>query len=186
MFIDEFGTKVDVTSTSSKLTTQSQWVRTLTSNVAINSGTTFNIFQTVNGLTEANKSATGTATHDPYTITDSATAGRIIVPWAGVNMDHIIRVNGSFVNGGTEILRCELYRATDGVVLGTKQVGRNNDNSTWSIEFATFTRSATDAFVTQGFGLRIVSASGNANVALASGSTLGVLVLTSYETPRNI
>lgn len=183
---DSFGSPVTALTTSSYLTTQSSWSKQLPANIAINTGTTFNIIQTTNGLAEANKSATATTTHDPYSITDSATLGKIVLPWAGVNLTHVIRVNGAFVNGGTEILRLELRRVADNFVLGTKQVGRNNDNSTWSVEFLTFTRSATDPFVTGGFYLAIVSASGNANVALASGSTLGLLVTTHYEQPRAI
>jgi hypothetical protein len=171
---------VPAVSTNTKLFTRSQWTRTLTANLNINDNQVLNLFNGTSALRETDKVAAGTDAYDAYVIASN----KITIPWAGVVLHHLIRVNLTFVVGGSETLTLSLRRATDNSVIGAPVIlQRLNDAANNQVIFSTYTSSAADPFVTGGFYIQVANDS-NTNVALANGTQIGVYINTTYASPR--
>jgi hypothetical protein len=132
-------------------------------------------------LSEADVVMAGTDSYDAYTIEPD---GGIQIPWAGIILTHHIRVAISFSYGSSQFYLCELRRNTDkSYVIAPIPISRTLNNGYNTVTFLTYTNSADDPFVKDGFYVSINNIS-DANVRLAAGSTINVLIVTEYAQGR--
>lgn len=123
---------------------------------------------------------------NPFTGTATAANDHILVPYVGrpyegQRIHHTFRVNFSIATGSAQTLALSLRRFANDSIIGSEiQIARNPDVAGFQNTFASYTASATDAFVLGGFYFALRNDSGQ-NVAIES--AVGILVQNEFEKP---
>ncbi len=87
-------------------------------------------------------------------------ADKIVTEWRGTAMTHEIRLLYHVDVGTIQTYNMELRRFSDDSVLAVAQINRNVDTSIATANFTTYTNSAIDPFVTDGFYIAFNNTSG--------------------------
>ncbi len=115
------------------------------------------IFNLLTIITNATKVALGSdAGIDALNIASN----KILVPWTGVPITHEIRLIGTISTGSVQNFDCQLRRSSDDSIVATATIHRTADTGKFTVNFNTYTGSATDPFVTDGFYITLENQSG--------------------------
>lgn len=155
-----------------------QW-STIIANFTLSNGFFVNLFT---AFLETDKVASGTTSFDEYfIINDGIIVPYIGRPYEGLRITHLIRINLNINTGSRQNLRLELRRIVDDSLIGSAiKVNRNPDETGVQEILMTYTSSATDAFVTNGFYIALINESG-ANIVI--GGDIGLLITNIFEKP---
>lgn len=158
-----------------------QWSKTLSAGVTITDGATLNLFTLLDNTVD--KVAGGTTTRSQLDIiTNKIIIPYIGKPYEGQRLHHAIRVNFDVGAGTDHTFLVQLRRANDTIIGSGKRAFRDADNGSYFDDFVSYTANALDPFPTIGFYIAIQNNSG-ATITLLAGSSVGILIQTTYEKP---
>ena len=150
---------------------RTQWVQPI-STTTVPNGSELQLSELIS---DANKLSNGT---DGGIYELSISSGTILTEWKGAVMVHNIRITLNIETGSDQHYILSLKRSIDDSIVQSTQINRNVDTSICSAEFLTYTYSATDPFVTDGFYFSLTN---NSGVSMDLTTDINLLISTSFR-----
>lgn len=150
---------------------RTQWI----TNIALTSVANTSSLNLLTLIPNASKIANGT---DGGIHELNITSNSIKTIWRGNIMVHHIRLTLTVATGSDQHALVTLRRTSDNSVLGIEKVNRDADTGLLTAQFMTYTYSATDPFVTDGF---YFSFDNNSGVSLDLTTSLNLLITTYFK-----